>query len=223
MLPTALDLFCGAGGSSMGLSQAGFQVTGIDINRQPEYPFLIYNFDVLTLGKDRHSLDWLRAFDFIWASPPCQAFSTISFANKSKGFEYPDLIEPTRDLLKKIGKPYCIENVRDAPLKKKLILCGEMFGLRVIRHRYFEIEGFRCVQPFHQKHRGKVLNPKIKGFKGRRKDGYYFTVTGHDGTAKEYREAMGIDWMKNLKSITEAVPPAYSKYIGKEFINGLDK
>jgi site-specific DNA-cytosine methylase len=54
-IPRALDLFCCAGGASMGLARAGFIVTGVDVEEQSEYP--------------------LDGFDFIWASPPCQAFT----------------------------------------------------------------------------------------------------------------------------------------------------
>ena len=34
-----LDLYCKAGGASVGYARAGFEVTGIDIKNQKRYPF----------------------------------------------------------------------------------------------------------------------------------------------------------------------------------------
>lgn len=199
----------------MGLSRAGFKVIGIDIKPQPEYPFKFKQEDALKLR-----ISFLRQFDFIWASPPCQAFSTASKFNQVKKKRvYPDLIDKTRKMLLRAGKPFVIENVPLAPIRKDLLLCGEMFGLKVIRHRHFEIEGFICRQPGHIKHRGVCINSNHKkGGYYRNPKGYYYTVTGHDMGAKVYGKALGINWIKKVDTITQCVPPAYSKYIGREFI-----
>jgi len=196
----AIDLFCGAGGSSMGLKQAGFsEIVGVDLNEQPEYPFKFIKANVFDL-----SLEFLKQFDFIWASPPCQAYS---WSARRWHKDYPDLVDRTRNFLSKTGKPFVIENVCSAPIRKDLILCGEMFNLRVIRHRAFEIHGLSIPQPKHKKHRGTVKN------------GYYVTVAGHGGdgkaSLKSWQKAMDIDWITDKKMLAQAVPPAYAEYIGK--------
>ena len=147
-----LDLFSGAGGAALGYSQAGFEVVGIDINPQPHYPFEFIQADALSL-----SLDFIRAFDFIHASPPCPRYTALKTAPNAKGDAHPDLITPTRPLLQRSGKPWVIENVEGA--KKYLIdpvmLCGTSFGLEtppyrtapngfeLQRHRLFEVSDLR--------------------------------------------------------------------------------
>lgn len=148
MRPRALDLFCRAGGISEGLRRAGFDVTGVDIldcskayNRGPgsaehENPARFVQADALTFP--------LEGYDLIFASPPCQAHSTLRHLVKGK--EYPDLIGSVRERLVASGVPWAIENVPGAPLAADaLVLCGTMFGLgtadgraELRRHRRFE-------------------------------------------------------------------------------------
>ena len=60
----ALDLFCGAGGATRGLQDAGFHVTGVDCKPQPRYPGdRFIEGDALAFDPVA-----LRAFDLIWAS-----------------------------------------------------------------------------------------------------------------------------------------------------------
>lgn len=198
-----LDLYCGGGGASMGLKQAGFNwIVGVDNKHQLEYPFEFLFYDVMDL-----TVDDLVDFDLIWAIPPCQAYS---WSSKRTGKDYPDLIEPTRELLRDSGVPYVIENVPNAPIRQDLLLCEEMFKIGVIRHRIFEIEGFHVPQPRHRKHKGKVKN------------GDYCTVAGHGGNGKNqlkaWQKAIGIDWIHDKNQLAQAVPPVYSRYIGKFFL-----
>lgn len=211
-----LDLFCGAGGAAVGMAQAcrdrGFEpnIVGVDRYPQKEYPFAFLLSDVLDIFPQT-----LREFDFIWASPPCQAFS-IATNDKRKHKNY---IPRVRELLQKGGKPWVIENVPLAPLKPDLLLCGEMFGLRVIRHRIFEVSGFYPRMREHLPHKG--LSRRLPG--GAYRKNYYYESVAGQGCSKnivqEWQAAMGISHITKRKGLAQAVPPAYAKYIFGEFLN----
>lgn len=200
--PLAIDLFCCGGGASMGLQRAGFSVIGIDIEKQPHYPFPFIQADVTTL-----SPEWLSSFDFVWASPPCQSFTNHA-RQKGTADNHPNLIPPTRALLDASGLPYIMENVPAAPLRNDLMLCGSMFGLKLVRHRIFETQGFSVPQPEHGEHHPEYVtvtgNP---GGSSKRDGGQHF------GSTEQWREAMGIDWLPASR-LKEAIPPAYSEHIG---------
>jgi DNA (cytosine-5)-methyltransferase 1 len=203
--PRALDLFCCAGGASMGLYQAGFDVWGVDIVPQPHYPFPIKI-------KDVRYLDSIRDWDFIWASPPCQAHT---LAQRIRGNKHPDLIDVTRRLLRESGAPYVIENVVGAPLIDPMELCGAMFGLKVYRHRLFECS-FPITAPAHPPHTAplrKMGRPP--------QPGDFMHVVGNFSGVAQARQAMGIDWMMR-DELREAIPPAYSEYIGRAAIKHIE-
>ena len=218
---TCLDLFCGAGGASMGYHHAGFQITGVDNKPQPNYPFQFAQADALDYVL-RHG----RKYDLIHASPPCQAYSTLA-ANERRKKTYPDLLDKIRDALRAVGVPHVIENVVGAPLIDPVTLCGEMFGLRVIRHRLFESSEFLMAPP-HPKHNplGTRSGNKGDGRKiDRRYTGYYFGVYGGGGgrgRLSEWREAMGIDWM-TANELTQAIPPAYTHFIADQLLSGIQE
>lgn len=204
------DLFCGAGGAAMGIHQVfpDADICGFDIKRQKNYPFNFLQYDVTKLRPEDFS-----TVDFVWASPPCQAYSRATGQNRNKrGIVYPDLIGFARDLLQKTQKPYVIENVPRSPLVQPITLCGQMFGLQLLRHRLFECS-FHCPVPDHPTHKGLV----------RGVDGDFISCV--DGAGKSYspgenkaawQKAMKIDWMTK-KEMSEAVPPAYSKYIMEQW------
>ena len=201
----ALDLFCGAGGASMGLHRAGFEVVGVDLHPMPRYPFEFHQADAMEFPLD--------GFDFYWASPPCQLFSALATREDLSG--YPDLVDPIRQRLLATGKPFVIENVPGAPIRKDLLLCGGMFGLRSYRHRHFEIHGFEVARPDHPKH---VIRVNRRGENRREhwNNGGHLTVTGDIGTYHGL-ETMGIGWM-NGNELSEAIPPVYAELIGREAI-----
>ncbi|MDR3449540.1 MAG: hypothetical protein P4M15_07325 [Alphaproteobacteria bacterium] len=204
----------------MGLHLAGFDVVGVDIVRRPRYPFEFVQSDALTVS--------LAGFDFIWASPPCQGYTTMRHAPGAKGA--PLLIDEVRARLELTGVPWCIENVEEAKwaMRDPITLCGSMFdlgsqGCRTQRHRLFE-----CNFPIEQPKCNHDERPVIGVYGGhaRRRaasaggrgtrdiwDG------GHRAAASE---ALGIDWM-TLAEMSEAIPPAYSEYIGRAVMKILER
>lgn len=210
MKPILLDLYCCAGGAAMGYHRAGFEVVGVDIEPQPDYPFKFVQDDAIEYVKARGF-----AFDLISSSPPCQRDAAITRGtNKHLRHTYPDLYGPTKEALEATGRPYVIENPASRP---DMVLCGEMFGLRVLRHRKFELGGWSAEAPKHKPHRGRVAGMRH----GVWYEGPYFAVYGNGGgkgTVPQWQDAMGIDWTDNRKSIAEAIPPAYTEYIGRQFL-----
>jgi DNA (cytosine-5)-methyltransferase 1 len=216
--PKLLDLFCGAGGASMGYHRAGFEVEGVDIKPQPHYPFKFYQADALAFP--------LEGYDVYHASPPCQLYSLASVVHRNNGKEYPDLIAITRFRLVLTGKPFIIENVPPAAkfLFNPITLCGVMFDLRIFRHRCFETT-FSITPPEHSKHNGKIGDGKyfsVAGGAGRWKSWGTVYRNVSKGTREQWRQAMGIDWMLR-KELTQAIPPAYTEYIGKFLMEALNR
>lgn len=227
--PRLLDLFCGAGGAAAGYHRAGFDVTGVDIAPQPDYPFEFHHMDAFLALAQINQTPFSgpayglagRQFDAIHASPPCQA-STALTKGTNQGRIYPQLIPGVRTMLMAHGVPTVIENVQGSALRRDLTLCGETFGLGVIRHRYFELTGFTAPQPAHKAHRGRV-----RGWRhGVYYDGPYLAVYGEGGgkgSVSEWQAAMGIDWTTDRKAIAEAIPPAYTSHIGSHLLDHLSE
>lgn len=203
-----LDLYCGIGGAGKGYMDAGFEVVGVDIEPQPDYPAEFHQSDAVDFLMEHHS-----EFDFVHASPPCQYHSALTKGTNA-GRVYLDLVPRTRDALLEVGVPYIMENVAGATIRKDLFLCGEMFGLNVLRHRYFETS-LDLDQPFHPKHRGRT-----RGWRhGEYFDGPYIAVYGKGGgkgSVPEWQDAMGIHWTNKRKGIAEAIPPKYTQYLGRQ-------
>ena len=225
-----LDLFCCAGGAGMGYHRAGFDVVGVDIALQPRYPFEFHQADALEY-LSAHG----REFDAIHASPPCQRYSTMTNGRwQDRVNDHPDLIAPVRELLRAMGKPYIIENVGGARhlLTNPTLLCGTMFclqtkyGSQLRRHRYFETSFFMGLTPTCQHNKASVIGVYGGGQNPKRKRvpvtigayGHAGGTSERDGLiqfgTQDRRDAMGIDWMTG-DELSEAIPPAYTEYIGK--------
>ena len=205
-----LDLFCGAGGAAMGYSRAGFtDIVGVDIKPQPRYPFTFIQADAMTYPLD--------GFDAIHASPPCQEHSVAR--NMHAYISYPDLVPATRNRLSAYTTAYVIENVTPAPLEKVIELCGTMFGLRLFRHRAFE-SNVMLLAPPHRHEKAWVTQPLPSKYSSFKNGASHITVAGHNYPMADGAVAMGIDWM-NRDELSEAIPPAYTEYIGRQLLEYL--
>ena len=200
--PKILDLFCGAGGAAMGYYRAGFDVVGVDLNPQPNYPFHFIQTDAMAGHVD------LDEFDVIHASPPCQSYSAMSACRPGLAAQYPDLVSAVRAMLVESGLPYVIENVPGAPLEHPFTLCGLMFDLELYRHRLFE-SNLALDAPEHPPH--DIPTSKA----GHWRPGTIMSVAGHVAPMAHARKIMGIDW-STRDELVEAIPPAYTEHIGNQ-------
>ena len=218
-----LDAYCCIGGATEGYRRAipGVHITGVDLQAQPDYCG-----DVFHQGD---AIEYIRAhgheYDFIHTSPPCQGEGaptkgTNAARNAAIGRTYPRLIAPTRAALETTGRPYVIENVAGSEVRKDIRLCGEQFGLDVLMHRYFELGDWTAAQPAHPRHRGYV-----RGWRhGEYREGPYVAAYGQGGgkaTVEEIRGAKGIDWSTDHLRLREALPPAYTEWIGAAYLATL--
>jgi DNA (cytosine-5)-methyltransferase 1 len=213
MRPRLLDLYSGAGGAAVGYHRAGFDVTGVDISPQPRYPFRFVRAD---------ALDYVAAhgheYDAIHASPPCQDYSAMA---RITGRRAPRLIDATRAALRATGRPYVVENVEGAAgeMQNYLTLCGTMFGLRLRRHRLFEMEPLPAalVSPCSCRNGvrdGRLIGQRLSGPKppGR--------VVPPVFRPSELRDAIGVPWM-TISEARQAIPPTYAEYVGRLLLTHL--
>lgn len=218
MKPRLLDLFSGAGGAAVGYARAGFEVVGVDVVDQPNYPFEFMQEDAIALLRDAES-GWVSLnFEAIHASPPCQDYSR---ALRHMAAPQPRLIEPVRELLIETGLPWVIENVEGAPIPRHpdlfgscgVELCGTSFGLEVYRHRLFESSFHIPAKPCN--HSAPAMNPH----NGRGRDRIY-EVYGRQDPEKVWAKEMGVEWM-NRHEAREAVPPVFTEHIGSHLMTHL--
>jgi DNA (cytosine-5)-methyltransferase 1 len=192
----------------MGYHQAGFDVLGVDKERQPRYPFTFVQADALEFVARNGG-----CFDAIHASPPCQRYSDAQRLAKRV---HPALVADTRVALRRTHLPYVIENVDGSPLRNPITLCGSQFGLGVYRHRLFETS-FGATAPFwscqHVAPIAKMGRPV--------RDHEFMHVVGNFSDVQRARGAMEIPWMTR-DELREAIPPAFTEYLGQQLIAALE-
>ena len=210
--PRLLDLFCCAGGAGMGYHRAGFDVVGVDINPQPNYPFEFHQGDAL-----EYLAEHGQEFDAIHASPPCQQFTAYRRRGAGVGDSYVNLIPETRAALQMFDVPWVIENVPGAPLLDPVQFCGSSFNLDVRRHRRFEsnvpITAPACDHSWQ--------TPRFPPATNRTNLRSTVEVGVWRIPLDVQQKAMGIDWT-TLRELSEAIPPAYTQHIGTHLIAALD-
>lgn len=207
-----VDVCCCAGAASMGYYRKGFDLTGIDKDPQPNYPFDFIQADLLDLDPQ-----WIRDnFDAGHTSPPCQFHSAMSACRPGLADTYPELIGPARELFEAAGIPYVIENVERARpyMRDPITLCGFMFGRELYRHRLFEAN-FPLPQPDHPEH----TIPASKA--GHWVPGTVMSVAGHVAPVAKAREVMEVDWTTR-EELVEAIPPYYTEWVADHLLTALE-
>jgi DNA (cytosine-5)-methyltransferase 1 len=207
----------------MGYHLAGFEVVGVDIEPQKNYPFEFHQADALEalerfIEPSDGVFETIQAFDAIHASPPCQMYSR---ALRHMSAPQPMLIEPIKRALQATGLPWVIENVEGAPLATSstltgehgVMLCGTGFGMRVYRHRLFEtsfpVSGPPC------DHSRPAMNPHNQAARN-----LMYEEFGRGDPEKIWVREMGVEWMGRYEA-REAVPPAFTEHIGHQLLEHL--
>ncbi|KKL95835.1 hypothetical protein LCGC14_1850630 [marine sediment metagenome] len=206
----------------MGYSRAGFAVVGVDNRPQKNYPFEFIQADALEYVAEHG-----HEYDAIHASPPCQYYSRLRHLPWLRDKVYWRSIPPTRTALQATEVAYVIENVEDAywDMITPWIICGQSLGLKLYRHRCFETWPGVFFQPGHVKHT-RVITPGSaslgkrhhgeQGFKEINRDSIA-GKSGRKGDVERRKLVTGIDWMTG-DELAQAIPPAYTEYIGKQLM-----
>lgn len=219
-----LDLYSCAGGAAMGYHRAGFDVTGVDIDPQPNYPFAFVQADAI-----QYVLEHGHEYDAIHASPPCQTYSRTKTLHDN---DHPDLVEATRDALEAVGKPWVMENVVGAPLRDPMTLCGTQFGLvapdvdgvplKLVRHRLFE-SNVALTPPAKCHHDRGIITASIYGAGGGWTPKHRDNPSRRGGYiphTRVVRELLGIDWMTKHE-LSQSIPPVFTEWVGGQLIQHL--
>lgn len=214
--PRILLLCCKAGGDAMGYYRAGFEVVGVDIQPQPNFPFEFIRADARDYWDNIIANERIWEYSAVHASPPCQRWSTQTQNHWNK---HPDLLEPIQRRLRKGPLHYVIENVAGAPLLNPVRICGSAFGLGVRRHRFFESDlplfGTSCNHA-SQPPRYRVYDHG-KWYLARTVPVY---GTGGGKAKEHWSNAMGINWMTHAE-MAEAIPPVYAQFLGEQLLEHL--
>lgn len=177
-----------------GGAAAGYHQAGFDVTGVDIAPQPRFPYPFIRADALTFPLD---GFDVIHASPPCQRYAHVTRWRGSQD-NHPDLLQATIGRLAASGIPWIVENVPEALPAALLQLCGTHFGLPVKRHRRFLVP--RPVPPL----------PPCRS--------HHVQPFQHEDE-RAYADAMGCTWMTGLEA-REAIPPAYTRYIGRQLIAG---
>lgn len=233
MARRALVAFSGEGGDAAGWVRAGWDVLCIDNDpkRLAHNPFPSVQADALEYISEHG-----RSFDAITTSPTCTGYSRGTSAIPDRMQRYPRLIGVTRELLIETGRPFIIENVRDAKpeLRSPIMLCGRMFDLGATdddgtalvldRHRMFEGgNGLHLIAPEHPVHLRGVQVAGVYG--GARRDKVEARTVRKGGyvppNVAVLRQLIGAPWMSE-RGLFHALPPVYGEYLAHQVTEHLD-
>jgi len=158
--PTAVDLFCGCGGLTSGLAQAGFRVIGaVDIDPLAVETYRANHPAVLTWRRSIRSISVPMArralhlapgsLDLLAGCPPCQGFSGLRTLNGSKTVEdkrndlIKDFLRFVKGLLPKAvmmeNVPELAEDVRFRTFREKLESLGYVVNWDILDAQHYGV------------------------------------------------------------------------------------
>jgi len=227
-----LDLFCGDGLAAWGYWQSGRfgEIVGIDTQgrHKRSYPFDFICKNALDLD-----YNFLLDFDFIHASPPCQAYSKAT-PDQSK---HQRLILPTIQMLEAAGRPYVVENVEGSSqeLRPNIVMAGQYFGLPIERRRYFRVPTLDAARLLRQipdykisaRHSSKISARHSSKISGQAAANVNIAIGAnvhiHESLPRaDIIRAMGLDVMPRsvlqkipVSGMKQGIPPAMTKWLAE--------
>ena len=232
MKPVLLDLCSCAGVGADGYAAAGFEVVCLDNDPKAlrHNPHHTIQGDALERLADR---GFVRQFDAVHASFPCQGFSATrrlaDAQGKGRGRAV-DLLTPGVELLRRLDVPWVVENVPRSPVARMpgaVMLCGSAWGLKVQRHRWFApspgltLTGSVCCHAEAFDLDPTTGKPRPWGVYYAKGDS--IPSGGRTCLTDEHaHECMGVERRVPWRHLCEGLPPVYTEHVGRQLRAALD-